>query len=151
ALLHATGFSTPDLTAKHVLVSLEAVTLIDWQSARRVKAVSLTERLRALAALHASTADELATPRERLRVLRLALGPAREAGIIAGRFSELARRVAAEAAKLRDRRSIRDQRQPVVTGSAQRLVWVAGEAVCAVLDVAAVWPKDAVAPPFYGC
>jgi hypothetical protein len=30
-------------------------------------------------------------------------------------------------------------------------VWVAGEAVCAVPDVAAVWQADAVAAPFYGC
>jgi hypothetical protein len=30
-------------------------------------------------------------------------------------------------------------------------VWVAGEAVCAVPAVAAVWPKPAVAAPFYGC
>ena len=76
--------------------------------------------------LDASVADHLATPRERLRVLRAALGPAREAGIVAGRFSELVRQVVAEAARFRDRRSIRDQRQPAVTASPLRLVWVAG-------------------------
>jgi hypothetical protein len=113
--------------------------------------VTTAERLRALAMLDASVADHLATPRERLRVLRAALGPAREAGIVAGRFSELARQVVAEAARFRDRRSIRDQRQPAVTGSPLRLVWVAGEAVCAVPDIAAAWPKDALVAPFYGC
>jgi hypothetical protein len=143
--LHAAGFTTPDLTAKHVLVSPDSgeLTLLDWQSARRTPVVSEGERVRALAALHASVADELATPRERLRVLRTALGP--------GRLAGFARRVEREAAKLRGRRSIRDQRQPAVTANAQRLVWVAGEAVCAVPDVAAVWPKPAVSPPFYGC
>jgi tRNA A-37 threonylcarbamoyl transferase component Bud32 len=150
AVVHATSFTTPDLTAKHLLVSHETgdITPIDWQSSRRVRTVPTTERLRALAMLHASVADELASPRERLRVLRAALGPAREAGAVAGRFSELARRVAAEAERLRDRRSIRDQRQPAA--SPLRLVWVAGEAVCATPEVAATWPKDAVAEPFYG-
>jgi hypothetical protein len=151
ALLHAGGITTPDLTAKHVLVSPAGITLIDWQSARRLPLVPLAERVRALATLHASLADELATPRERLRVLRRALAPAREAGIIRARFSDLARHVEREAETLRDRRSIRDQRQPAVTGAAQRLVWVAGEAVCAVPDVAAVWPTDPIAAPFYGC
>jgi tRNA A-37 threonylcarbamoyl transferase component Bud32 len=151
AVAHATGFTTPDLTAKHLLVSRTTgeVTPIDWQSSRRVRVVRTDERLRSLAMLHASVADELASPRERLRVLRAALGPAREAGIVTGRFSELARRVIAEAERFRDRRSIRDQRQPAA--SPLRLVWVAGEAVCAVPDVAATWPEVAVAEPFYGC
>jgi tRNA A-37 threonylcarbamoyl transferase component Bud32 len=145
ARFHAAGFTTPDLTAKHVLVSPGSgeITLIDWQSARRVKAVPVGERVRALAALHASLPEELASPHERLRVLRAAFGP--------GRLAEFARCVEREAAKLRERRSIRDQRQPAVTASPQRLVWVAGEAVCAVPDVAASWPRPAVAPPFYGC
>lgn len=145
ARLHDAGFTTPDLTAKHVLVSPdgEVVTPIDWQSARRGAVVPEKERVRALAALHASLADELASPRERLRVLRAALGP--------GRLAEFADLVEETAIPLRERRSTRDQRQPVVTGSAQRLVWVAGEEVCAVPDVAAMWPRAAVAAPFYGC
>jgi hypothetical protein len=153
ALAHATGLTTPDLTAKHLLVSRETgeITPIDWQSARRVPLVATAERLQALAMLDASVADHLASSRERLRVLRAALGPAREAGIVAGRFSELVRQVVAEAARFRDRRSIRDQRQPAVTASPLRLVWVAGEAVCAVPEIAASWPKDALVAPFYGC
>ena len=72
ALFHATGFTTPELTAKHILFARETneLTLIDWQTACRVPNISLGDRLRPLAALHASTADHLATPRERLRVLR---------------------------------------------------------------------------------
>lgn len=152
ALLHASGFTTPDLTAKHVIVSNSlGITLLDWQSARRAQLVALADRVRCLAALHASVADTLATPRERLRVLRSALGPAREAGLIRERLSDLARHVLAAVARLGDRRSIRDQRQGVVTPAAQRLVWVAGEAVCAVPAVASDWPKPAIAKPFYGC
>ncbi|WP_439626449.1 lipopolysaccharide kinase InaA family protein [Gemmata sp.] len=142
--LHAAGWSTPDLTAKHLFVAPGGgLTLIDWQSARRLPSLPRAERLAALAALHASVADDLASTRDRLRVLRAALN--------ARCVAPVARQIERLAAKARTRRSIRDQRQPVVTAAAQRLVWVAGEAVCAVPDVAAVWQRPAVAAPFYGC
>jgi tRNA A-37 threonylcarbamoyl transferase component Bud32 len=150
AMFHTSGFTTPELTAKHVLVSPKEgeIVLIDWQSARRVPAVPLRDRLRSLAALHASVADPLATPRERLRVFWAALRSSRQAGLIPGRFSDLVRQVVAEAARIAEHRSIRDQRRS--TAVVQRLVWVAGEAVCAVPDVAAVWPNPAIAAPYYG-
>jgi tRNA A-37 threonylcarbamoyl transferase component Bud32 len=151
AALHAAGFDTPDLTAKHVFVDAETggVTLIDWQSARRLPALHEVARLRALAALHASLADHLATPRERLRFLR---AYTRAAGYGAAhpvrrRDVQTIGRLAGEELK---RRSVRDQRQPVATTAGQRLVWLAGEAVCAVPDVAATWPRPAACTPFYG-
>jgi tRNA A-37 threonylcarbamoyl transferase component Bud32 len=145
AKIHDAGFSTPDLTAKHLLISADtrAVTPIDWQSADRGATVSEKQRIRSLATLHASVADELASPRERLRVLRSALGP--------GRLAELADLVEEAAVTIRERRSIRDQRQSVVVGANQRLVWLSGEEVCAIPEVAAVWPRPAVVAPFYGC
>lgn len=151
ALFHAWGFTTPELAAKHVFVgpSVDQLALIDWQSARCVPLVSLKDRLRSLATLHASLADPLATPRERLRVFWAALQHGRQAGLIPGRFSDLVRQVVAEAARLAERRSIRDQRRPPAA-VVQRLVWVAGEVVCAVPDVAAVWPSPAIAAPYYG-
>jgi hypothetical protein len=150
ARLHTSGFTTPDLTAKHLLVSAGSreITPIDWQSARCRPAVALTERVRALAALHASVVPDLATPRERLRVLRAALLPARRDGSLRRRSSEVARRVEAEAARLAGRRSIRDQRGSPAADT--RLVWLAGEAVCAVPGVAANWPEPAVTAPYYG-
>jgi tRNA A-37 threonylcarbamoyl transferase component Bud32 len=151
ALLHATGFTTPDLTAKHVLVSPEArdITLIDWQGARRARIVSGVDRIRCLAALHASVADDLATPRERFRVLHAALRPARKAGIVVARFSDLVRQVEREAARLGGKRSIRDQRHS--PACSQRLVWLAGEAVCVIPEAVAAWPSPPIAAPFYGC
>jgi len=149
AELHAAGFTTPDLTAKHVFVSPDslAVALIDWQSARRVPGVHTLSRLRALAALHASLADHLATGRERLRFLWAYRRAAGAEFPRSNRTSEYARIINSYAGAARSRRSIRDQRQPAAGG--QRLVWLAGEAVCAVPDVAAVWPAPAVASPFY--
>lgn len=141
--LHAAGFTTPDLSAKHVFVDPDTFepTLIDWQSARRVVRVADADRLRAVALLHASVAEQVAGPRDRLRFLR---AYRRVAG------PTLACEVERLAVKARNRRSVRDQLQPPGTGPDQRLVWLAGEAVCAVPDVAAIWPTPAVAPPYYG-
>jgi hypothetical protein len=146
---HEAGFTTPDLTAKHLLISGSSgeVTVIDWQSARRIGHVPLADRVRILAALHASVANGSVTPRERLRVLRAALRPARRGGIIRDRFADLARRVGAEAVRFAHRRSIMDQRNSCAVQ--QRLVWIAGETACAIPEVAAVWPTPAIAPPFY--
>jgi tRNA A-37 threonylcarbamoyl transferase component Bud32 len=204
AELHAAGFDTPDLTAKHVFVHPEtlAVTLIDWQSARvcrentseplaarpasqrpateepglaeagyrrelspvaglceagaihqthpiRVRRLGWSARVRSLAALHASLAETLAGAADRLRFLWAYRRVTRRHGPAAPKFAALAREITREAVRVAERRSIRDQRQPAVTGSDQRLVWLAGEAVCAVPDVAAVWPTPAVGPPFY--
>jgi tRNA A-37 threonylcarbamoyl transferase component Bud32 len=147
AELHAAGFTTPELTAKHVFVSPDslAVGLLDWQCARRVARLNTLGRLRALAALHASLAEHLATGRERVRFFR---AYRRAAGLPPSNRNGYARAIESVARAARDRRSIRDQRQPTDAGG-QRLVWLADEAVCAVPDVAAVWPTPAVAPPFY--
>ena len=126
-----------------------AIALIDWQTSRRVPLVTPRDRVRSLAALHASLAEPLASPRERLRVLWKATRSARQTGLLASSFAEIARLVIAEASHIAERRSIRDQRKPA-NHVTQRLVWVAGEAVCAVPDVAAIWPKPAIASPFYG-
>jgi tRNA A-37 threonylcarbamoyl transferase component Bud32 len=138
ARIHAAGFTTPDLTAKHVLVHPEtlAVTFLDWQSATR-RAVNETARIDALGALHASLAPGLASRAERMRALRTYAPHA------------LPEKVLQAAARHANRRSVQDQLQSV-GGDAQRLVWLAGEAVCAVPEIAARWPRLAIAPPFYG-
>jgi tRNA A-37 threonylcarbamoyl transferase component Bud32 len=149
AELHAADYGTPDLTAKHVFIDPDsfAPTLIDWQNATCGKKPDMG---RSLAALHASLPDELASTRERLRCLRVYRGVLQQSGRTVPRFSTLARAIAHEAILLGNRSSIRDQRQHSTAGPCQRLVWLAGEAVCAVPDVAATWPVPAIAPPFYG-
>lgn len=132
AAVHAAGFDTPDLTAKHVLVKPDgAFAFLDWQNARRGP-VPLAARADALGALHASLA--LASRADRVRLARAYGDVPLEA-------------VARGAAKHARRRSVRDQLQP--RAGEQRLVWLAGEAVCAVPEVAAAWPSPAVAAPFY--
>ncbi len=140
AAVHAAGFATPDLSAKHVLVHPRTltVTFLDWQSA--TLGVTDTARADALGALHASLAESLASPTERMRML----SAYRDALAIPPGFVSAIRTAAARHAK---RRSVRDQLAPAAP---QRLVWLAGEAVCAIPEIAAEWPRPALAPPYYG-
>ena len=143
AELHAAGFGTPDLAAKHVLVSRRAlaVTLVDWQSAGAPPTAA--ERARQLAGLHASLADGLASSRERLRFVRAYLrGTGRDE---VPRFGAFVGDVLRHADRLKPRSSTRDQRAT----AAPRLVWLADEEVCVVPEMAALWPTPAACPPFY--
>ena len=150
AELHAAGFSTPDLTAKHVFVHPVSLspTLIDWQSSRFGRIPSPCERAESLAAFDASLPALQADARLRLRFLWAYCRVARRHGLDMPRFAVFARDVVRLAERQARRRSIRDQRQYAVTPS-QRLVWLAGEAVCAIPEVAASWPSPAVCRPFY--
>jgi tRNA A-37 threonylcarbamoyl transferase component Bud32 len=185
AAVHAAGFTTPDLTAKHVLVNRETleITFLDWQSAASGR-ITDSQRADALGALHASLTG--ATNAERVRALRAYLvftSPTEgevAARLCGRRGGELRRncdgahpppgsqglanlplkvggeeadprpllaRILRAAARHATRRSVRDQLSDT---PAQRLVWLAGEAVCAVPEVAAVWPRPVIGPPFYG-
>jgi tRNA A-37 threonylcarbamoyl transferase component Bud32 len=141
--LHAAGFGTPELAAKHLFAdpAAGAVALVDWQSAGLPAPVPEAARVRQLANLHASLADDLAAPRERLWFVRAYL---RAAGG-GPRFTAFVRSVVRQAERLKRRPSVRDQRQ----APAPRLVWLAGEAVCAVPEIADLWPSPAICPPFY--
>ncbi len=70
--MHAAGFTHPDLYSKHVLVGPDgaSVQFLDWQRSRRRLVLDARRRARDLAALHATLADDLARPRERLACLR---------------------------------------------------------------------------------
>ena len=152
AAVHATGFSTPDLTAKHALVHPRtlAITFLDWPSATRGGPVDGAD---ALGALHASLAKALASPVERMRVMRvyvesrpLLRGSSRPLRAHKAKTAtEWRTTLLRAAARHSRRRSVRDQLAPA---PAQRLVWLAGEAVCAIPEVAAAWPLPAVAPTF---
>jgi tRNA A-37 threonylcarbamoyl transferase component Bud32 len=141
--VHAAGFRTPDLTAKHILVNRDtlALTFLDWQSAQNPASRERAEHERSLGALQASVPPLNASRATRLRVWNAyctatATPPERVAKVLtAAQFQA-------------KRRSIRDQTQPQAT--AQRLVWLAGEAVCAIPEIAAHWPENPLSPPFYG-
>jgi hypothetical protein len=139
AAIHAAGFTHPDLYSKHILVRCDggsgAVTFafLDWQRSRRLRRVPWARCWRDLAALHATLADDLATPRERLRCLR---AYCRCRAPVAGRAALLslvtlaARSIRRYAASLLRRRRLRELQQPPLGADCQQLVRLRGEAVC---------------------
>jgi tRNA A-37 threonylcarbamoyl transferase component Bud32 len=150
AELHASGFATPDLAAKHLFVGDgdDPVSVIDWPSAPKPGRVRDVDVIRWLGGLHAGVPDELANDRERLLVLWAYRRACRRLGRpVPNRFGFMAKSVNAAAKRRQNRSSVRTQR--TTTDLRQRLVWVAGEAVVAIPEVAAEWPTPAECPPFY--
>jgi tRNA A-37 threonylcarbamoyl transferase component Bud32 len=149
AELHEAGFGTPELAAKHLFVhpGTLTVTPIDWQNSATVEAI---DRARWFAALHATLADELADPADRLRVLwayRRTVRMTRGRGAKQERFGATVRQIVETASRLVGKSSVRFQRG--AADVAQRLVWLDGEAAVAIPEVAAVWPTPAAGEPFY--
>lgn len=138
--IHAAGFDHPDLYSKHVFVTPAdgRIRLLDWQRSRRRLALSPRQRWRDLAALHATVADDLATPRERLACLIAYLRVVRRAPNMpvstAPRRSQcLVAAVAAickETTRLLHLRRIRELRRPHLPLGTQNLVRLDGEALC---------------------
>ncbi len=131
ARIHAAGFDHPDLYSKHVLVSDgPAFHFLDWQRSRRRAVVGWPARRRDLAALAATLADELASPRVRLTCLRAYLRAAAVDGVSLPPPARAAREILQEALRLRRRRRIRELLQPALASGRQNLVWLDGEALC---------------------
>ncbi len=149
AELHAAGFATPDLSAKHVFVDRAStqITLIDWQSAPQPGPVTLEQRVRGFALLNASLANTLASPRDRLRMIREYLRKTPE--VSRPILRDFVPAILRESTRLGRLSSVRDQRADSRTADELRLVWLAGEAVCVVPSLVNQWPSPPVAPPFY--
>lgn len=149
AELHASGFATPDLAPKHLFVGDGGeVSVIDWPSAPKPGRVRDVDVVRWLGGLHAGVPSELADDRLRLRALWAYRRACRRLGRpVPYRFGVIAKAVNAAAKKRQTRSSVRTQR--TTADLRQRLVWVAGEAVVAIPEVAADWPTPAECLPFY--
>jgi tRNA A-37 threonylcarbamoyl transferase component Bud32 len=144
AKLHTAGFTTPDLAAKHIFLRGQTPVILDWQSSLPQSATQAAPSLEALAHLNATVADWLATPRERLRFLFRYL---RQTNSTELEFRPAVERIASITRKLRTKSSIREQCQPNTVK--HRLVWLDGEQVCAIPEVAKHWPTPAIGEPFY--
>jgi tRNA A-37 threonylcarbamoyl transferase component Bud32 len=133
ARLHAAGFHHPDLYSKHVYVSNDGsqVYFLDWQRSRR-KRIGEQERVRTLAALHATLADELISRPDRWRCLRAyqAALHSKADGHFLVSLKKRARQVELAARELIGRRRIRELREASATEIAQELLWLDGEALC---------------------
>ena len=147
AELHEAGVDHPDLYAKHFLIDLSTnvATVIDWQRATIGDHVSWPRRVRGLAALFATFtpfASAGSVPATNVGDLDdlffwayLRVVDASQRGD-APDVATLARWVRTETAKFAGRSRIRAQRQAPLERSAQRLVWLDGEALCAAPEIA---------------
>jgi tRNA A-37 threonylcarbamoyl transferase component Bud32 len=138
AELHEAGIDHPDVYAKHVLIDPNtlAITLLDWQRTTVGATVSWPKRVRALAALLATLPDTIGH-RLRARFLwayRRVACSTRQTHVPS--FAELARRIQAEAGRRGRRRGTGEQTLPLLPDTAQRLVWLDGEALCAIPELA---------------
>lgn len=139
---HSRGVSTPDLAAKHVFVKPESggVTLLDWPSATLDTAMTFKDRAAMFAQLDASLAPALATPRERMRVLRAYC----RSQWGQPRLREWLAAIEPMRVKLAKRSSIREQQ----TLTSKRLVWLADdEAMCVTAKLAGQWSQ--LLAPYY--
>jgi tRNA A-37 threonylcarbamoyl transferase component Bud32 len=144
AAIHRAGFEHRDLYAKHIVVvrpdksraaTEPSIAFLDWQHALKRRRVSWPRRFRDLAALHATVADHLASPRERLACLRAYLKSAKLEDDLVRRlgvttFRDAAISIERHAQILLRRRRIREIRDQAPAGRSQNIVWAEGEAVC---------------------
>ena len=148
---HAAGVGTPELAAKHLLLRSGALQpiLIDWQSGRNDRVVSPADATDWFGALHATLPEECAALRNRLRVLWAYRRVLKASGIVPSQtFGACVRSVRAASEKQSKRSSV--QLQLGTKGTApQRLVWLDGEAMVAIPEVAHSWPKNQNREPFY--
>jgi hypothetical protein len=126
ARIHAAGFDCPVLSSKHILVRPRgpSPTVIDWHAATERPRVGWGVRVRELALLHATLADGLASPRERLTCLRSYLHATAGHSSRLRPWVDLIRR---KAVRLLNHRTVRDQWRLPLPGDRQRLRWLDGE------------------------
>lgn len=131
ARMHDAGFDHPDLYAKHILVDpyKAGVSILDWQRSRR-RHLDRQRRWHDLAALDATLADDLATPRERLACLRAYLRATLSIRLPRSLLARAAGRIRRHAHRLLHKRHVREQRQPPLEPGSQNLIWLDGEALC---------------------
>jgi heptose I phosphotransferase len=143
--IHDAGFEHPDLYAKHILVQPGSggVHILDWQRARRRRALGWRARGRGLAALNATLNESLISAGERLACLRAYLAgaqqhpeeaevPGRPLPSVAprrrARLWLMLRSLRSHTRRLLARRHVREKRQ--LPADPQAWLCLDGEALC---------------------
>jgi tRNA A-37 threonylcarbamoyl transferase component Bud32 len=141
AQMHEMGFDHPDLYCKHVLYDAAqgAVHIVDWQRSRRRGFLAWPRRWRDLGALHATLADHLAAPRDRLACLRAYLRAAVPFSVPREFRRTAVRAIVRHAGRLLRHRHIRELREPPVRGETPAVFWLDGEALCVTPQAHAAW------------
>jgi tRNA A-37 threonylcarbamoyl transferase component Bud32 len=129
ARVHAAGFHHADLNSTHVFIGADErdIAIVDWQRSQRRGRVSWRARVQDLAALDATLADDLATPRERLTTARAYLRAAR---VTSSQWRHVLTRVRRRSREMQKKRYVRELRSAPLPTGGQNLVWLDGEALC---------------------
>jgi hypothetical protein len=136
ARVHDAGIDHADLLGKHVLIDpqTEQISVLDWQRARWHAFVPWSLRCADLAALDATLADDLCSPRDRLYcVLAYLRAHARSGCMPPARppsSRTILREIRAQSLVLQRKRRICEQRLPPSPPGSQEIVRVEGEALC---------------------
>jgi len=142
ARLHAAGFIHSDLYSKHVLVRKEGaaapltIAFLDWQRSRCRRLMPWSWCRRDLAAVDATLADDLATPRQRLACVKAYCLHRQELQDRGAELSpteglaRIARQVRGHALRLLRRRRIAEMCQPPIGARGQSLVKADSNNVC---------------------
>jgi tRNA A-37 threonylcarbamoyl transferase component Bud32 len=148
ARIHAAGIDQPDLFAKHILVNRDSgqLTILDWQRARLRPRISLHQRIRTLASLRATAADDAFGLNAWQRLLVAYRDAAGDSGFDVPEVQVFADRIDGLRKSLAHRPGIRSQARPAI---AQELVRIDGETVCAIPSVAAELKNSEVIAALY--
>src|SRR6516225_4610178 len=132
ARIHAQGFLHGDLYSKHVLIRPAdgSIHFLDWQRSQVGSRRSQRHRLNDLAALNATIAEHLASPRERLACFRSYLRSLQTMMELRCDYRKALRTILAETSRLLTRRRIREMRLDPPASQLQHLIWLDGEALC---------------------
>ncbi len=141
AHLHEVGFDYPDLHSKHVFVDAgqESIYLLDGQRTVRRPRLGWPRRWHNLAALEATLADSLASPRDRLAFLHAYLRASLPVRPPRAFVAEAVRCIRARSRRLLGHRYIREVRQPPLALGSQNLLWLDGEALCVTREFRDSW------------
>ncbi len=139
---HAVGIGTPELAAKHVLVrpGTWQPILIDWQSSHLDRAISEHDAARWFGALDATLPGEQISTRDRVRVVWAYRRVMKASGFGSGQRSGDFARDIRSSARLQSKRSSVRQQLASTPAEPQRLVWLHGEALVAIPEVADCLP-----------
>lgn len=145
ARLHACGFDHPDLYSKHVLIDNRTgqIVFLDWLRCQRRHPLSWDRRIRSLAALHATVAEDVVTPRERLAFWHAYLevaDPARDRELERSLLTKLL----ARGKHLLNKRHIIEKRQRPLSVGEQNWTRVDGDALCVSSSYHELFPNRSV-------
>ncbi|QVL32987.1 hypothetical protein KIH39_03465 [Telmatocola sphagniphila] len=148
---HAAGFTQPDLLAKHVLVNsvTQECLCIDWQRSVCRNKFHYRSAIESLARLNASLPDALLSNTAKLYFLKKYCEVLLTKQIGSTPLAVLVRDIERKTRTFRNSRAILQESRQLESASEQRLIWLDGEALCLIPEIATGLSPDTARVLFY--